>query len=431
MTHPIYTEQQLTELKLGEIKAIASQTGVTPEGDKRNKDSWVRAIIKRQFSELQKVADVAQAPQPQQPTKENPFTVEEAAKSGYVFSWAGVGNFLTIKGYNEQGMVVVNDGCDDLHFSVGNIELMTYGKVAATKPQQNDEILVDEQAVAQLELDQYIEEQADDYLFHDEAQSETPTNLPVVGDTHFIGGFFFKCASIGGDYATVWDIRKDGSLLGEIRMGWDAFWTHTMSEAAFASPQEVVVDLYESLQSLLEEERIQSEEPIAFEKVSDDRWESNVNGVLVRITLEYGEYRCNLTEDVVFADYDEAIIQSLVAVAKLQEKRHAERTQRANTIKVLEQCDDKFVVQNSDNKSRYTVRPNHLDPSQRCECADCHHRGSKCKHQIAVENFLKPSLVERVKAAKSCPVCWGSGELGDEDWLEKCYYCDGEKLAAA
>ncbi|RCJ20187.1 hypothetical protein A6S26_05545 [Nostoc sp. ATCC 43529] len=393
MTHPIYTLQQLQELKLGEIKAIASRMGVAPEGDKRNKDNWVSAIVKRQNSQTQKIATATQAPQ-LQPTRENPFTVEEAAKSGYVFSWAGVGNFLTIKGCNEQGMVVVNDGCDDLCFTIQRIELMTYGEVVA-KPQQNDEIVVDEQAVAQVELDQYIEEQADDYLFHDEQQ---PANLPQIGDTHFISDFLLRCAQVGGDYATVWDVYKDDSLLGEVRMGWDTFWSHTMTLGTFATPQEAVIDLYESLQALLEEQRIQSEEAIAFEKVADNRWESTVNGILVRITLEDGEYRCNLS-DAVFADYDGVIVGALVAVARVQEKRLSERTERANTIQVLEHRDDKFVVQGSDNKSRYTVRPKHLDPNQRCECADCRHRGSKCKHQIAVENFLNPNLEKELLAA--------------------------------
>ncbi|PHJ59557.1 hypothetical protein VF14_08745 [Nostoc linckia z18] len=398
MTHPIYTEQQLTELKLGEIKAIASRMSIAPEGDKRNKNNWVSAIIKHQNSQTQKVADVTQAPQ-LQPTKENPFTIEEAAKSDYVFSWAGVGNFLTIKGYNEQGMVVVNDGCDDLHFSVGNIELMTYGEVAATKPQQIDGIVMDEQAVVAQELDQYIEEQADDYLFHDEAQSKTPTNLPVVGDTHLIGDFLLRCAQIGGDWATVWDVSKDVSLLGEIRMGWgDAFWTHTMSFNTFATPQEAVIDLYESLQALLKKQQLHDEEAIAFEKVADGVCQGTVNGVRVKITAVQGGYKTNLTEDVVFADYDTAIMQSLVAVAKLQKKRLLDRTQRAATIQIVEQQGDKFVVQNGENGNRYIVRPDHLDPNQRCECGDCRHRGSTCKHQIAVENFLKPSLANRIVA---------------------------------
>ena len=75
-----------------------------------------------------------------QPTKDNPFTVEEAAQSGYVFSIPGIGNFLSIKSYNEQGQVIINDGCDDLHFSVNYVELQTFGEIVATKPKKCEEV---------------------------------------------------------------------------------------------------------------------------------------------------------------------------------------------------------------------------------------------------------------------------------------------------
>jgi hypothetical protein len=215
-----------------------------------------------------------------------------------------------------------------------------------------------------------------------------PANLPQVNDTHFIGGFLLRCAQVNGDYAVVWDVLDEKNVvMGEARMGWDCFWTHTMSLDTFATPQETVVDLRRSLEAFVEED-----EAIAFEKVADGRWEAMINGVLVRVTLEGSEYISNLV-DTVFADFDSAVKGSLVAVAKVQEKRLLERTERANAINVLEQNDDEFVVENLETGSHYIVRPSHPEINQRCECADCHHRGTKCKHQIAVENFLEQRLV--------------------------------------
>ncbi|MEH1780393.1 MAG: hypothetical protein V7L26_15000 [Nostoc sp.] len=68
------------------------------------------------------------------------------------------------------------------------------------------------------------------------------------------------------------------------------------------------------------------------------------------------------------------------------------REERAAAIEILEQHGDEFVVHNCENDHYYVVRPNHLEPNERCECADCHYRGVKCKHQIAVENFLGQRL---------------------------------------
>ncbi|HYX18179.1 MAG TPA: hypothetical protein VE944_28195 [Nostoc sp.] len=222
---------------------------------------------------------------------------------------------------------------------------------------------------------------------------QQPANLPQVNDTHFIGDFLLRCISIGGDYATVWDVAKDGSVLGEIKMDWNCFWTHTMSLDTFATPQEAVIDLYQSLQELEGNLDTQPDEFIAFETVADGIATANVNGVLVRIVSVTDGYKTNLTGNSVFADYDVAIKELLLAVVRVQELRSAERIERAQAIAVLEQCGDGFIVKNTTNGSHYIVQPSHPDPNKRCECGDCQHRGSKCKHQIAVENFLGQRLV--------------------------------------
>ncbi|MEH1902494.1 MAG: hypothetical protein V7L04_14015 [Nostoc sp.] len=232
-------------------------------------------------------------------------------------------------------------------------------------------------------------EQIDNYQ---QAEINILQALPQVNDTHLIGDFLLQCVSVGRDYVTVWDVSKDDSLLGEIRMGWDSFWTHTMSFGTFATPQEAVIDLYESLQALLKKQQ-QDDELITFEKVGDGIWEETVNGVNVRITAVLGGYKTNVTDDVVLTNFAVAIKQSLVAVTKIQEKQLLERIERANTIEVLEQNGDEFVVENSENGNHYVVHPNHPEVNQRCECADCHYRGAKCKHQIAVENFLSSEFL--------------------------------------
>ena len=238
----------------------------------------------------------------------------------------------------------------------------------------NDILAAQPQEIAQAEVEQQNNEQ--------------PANLPTVGDTHFIGGLLLRCAQVNCEYAVVWDVLDEKNVvMGEARMGWDCNWTHTMSLDTFATPQEAVVDLRQSLFALVEED-----EAIAFEKVADGRWEANVNGILVRITLGNDGYICNLV-DTVFVDYESAIKGSLIAANRVQTHRLLERTERANTIEVLEQNGNEFVVENSTNQNRYIVRPEHPDSNSRCECADCHHRGARCKHQIAVENFLGQRLI--------------------------------------
>lgn len=68
------------------------------------------------------------------------------------------------------------------------------------------------------------------------------------------------------------------------------------------------------------------------------------------------------------------------------------RTQRARAIEVVEVHGSEYVVCNRNNGHCYVVRPLHPNPRERCECGDCHFRGIKCKHQIAVESFINARL---------------------------------------
>lgn len=80
-------------------------------------------------------------------------------------------------------------------------------------------------------------------------EDEQSVNLPKVGDSHFIGAYFLRCVSVGGEYAAVWDVSIDGAVMGEIRMDWRCFWSHTMSLSTFTTPQEAIADLYDCLQT--------------------------------------------------------------------------------------------------------------------------------------------------------------------------------------
>ncbi|MEH1790345.1 MAG: hypothetical protein V7L23_33475 [Nostoc sp.] len=161
-------------------------------------------------------------------------------------------------------------------------------------------------------------------------------------------------------------------------------------------------------------------EVIAFDKVADGRWEANVNGVLIRIAAVAGSYKTNLTGDAMLVDFGIAIKESLLAVARLHQKRLLERTERANTIQVLEQHNDEFVVENSENGNHYIVRPNTSEVNQRCECADCHYRGARCKHQIAVEKFLSSSLESAVALSFDDLLDKPFDELTAQDWERIC-----------
>ncbi|MHC5826245.1 MAG: hypothetical protein ACYT04_62905, partial [Nostoc sp.] len=79
-----------------------------------------------------------------------------------------------------------------------------------------------------------------------------PIALPEVGESYFVGDRLLRCIEIGNEYAAVWDVSDNGSVMGEISMDWDCFWTHNLSFATFATPQEAVVDLYESAAALKE-----------------------------------------------------------------------------------------------------------------------------------------------------------------------------------
>jgi hypothetical protein len=58
MTHQLYTEQQLLSKTLSELKTIYTQIGAAVEvGDKRSKSAWVNAIIAHQSLQVESISD--------------------------------------------------------------------------------------------------------------------------------------------------------------------------------------------------------------------------------------------------------------------------------------------------------------------------------------------------------------------------------------
>jgi hypothetical protein len=117
---------------------------------------------------------------------------------------------------------------------------------------------------------------------------------------------------------------------------------------------------------------------------SSNPWYVSVSGVEVYRSTLY----CEATDWV----KQQYVAGALTLHQSQQVQVLTTREERALTIEVLEQHADEFVVHNCENNHYYVVRPNHVEPQERCECADCHYRGVKCKHQIAVENFLEQRL---------------------------------------
>lgn len=282
MTQQIYTVQQLQDKTLPKLKAIYNRIGAMGRvADERRRSAWAEAIVTHQTAAQ---AQLAAKPQIQIPTKENPFTVEQAAELGYVFSMPGIGNFVTIRGYNEKGQVIVNDGYDDLYFSVENIEMRTFGEVVAAKDP------LDEQEIAQAELNAHIDQQAE----------EIAPELQRLASNH--QGYQDAIAGLAS-------LSSDPCY----RMGYER-------GARDVSP--------------MPEES--ENEAIAFEKIGNTvyggKWEATVNGILVRIAAVNGGYKTNLTGDTLLVDFGIAVKKALLAVAVIQ----ASETKAQKTVTVAE-----------------------------------------------------------------------------------------------
>ncbi|MBN3875279.1 hypothetical protein [Nostoc sp. JL23] len=216
-----------------------------------------------------------------------------------------------------------------------------------------------------------------------ELEVEQPANLPQVNDTHFIGGFLLRCAQVNGDYAVVWDVHDEKNVvMGEVRMGWNTFWTHSMSLNTFATPQEAVVDLRQAVEAFVIED-----EAVAFEKVADGRWEAMVNGVLVCVAAVKDGYKTSMTEDAVLTDYDTAIVESLLAVA-----RHQLPGVKPEFEIFTTRLPNVFAVHSRKSGQRYEVYPD----SNSCTCPHWLHRheqeGFRDKHLDAVRAALQSGI---------------------------------------
>ncbi|MEH1777060.1 hypothetical protein [Nostoc sp.] len=128
-------------------------------------------------------------------------------------------------------------------------------------------------------------------------------------------------------------------------------------------------------------------EALAFDKVADGRWQATVNGVLVRIAAVGDGYKTNLTDDAVLVDFGIAIKESLLGVARLQAKPEKPEFEIFTT-----RLPNVFAVHSRKSGQRYEVYPD----SGCCTCPHWLHRheqeGFKDKHLEAVRAVLQSGI---------------------------------------
>lgn len=206
--YQIYSLNTLEVKSLADLKAIASQIGAIA-ADKRSKQSWIDAILDKQPKKVE------------QPVTEFDVVGDEVVVDGVAIAEIAQDDDLT-----QPWVVQIN--------SVEIFRADTWAKCfhyvcwhykQGTLPLPS--------------------EPSDDYLHHD----EQPIQLPKIGDSYFIGNYFLRCVAIGGEYAAVWDVSNNGAVMGEIKMDWCCFWSHTISFGSFATPQEAIVNLHDCLQA--------------------------------------------------------------------------------------------------------------------------------------------------------------------------------------
>lgn len=206
--YQIYSINTLKVKSLAELKAIAKERGITPEGNKTYKQTWINAIVDAQPKKVE------------QPKTEFDVVGDEVIADGEAIASIEQDDNLT------QPWVVQINGVEIFRADTWAkcFHYVCWHYKQGTLPIPS--------------------EPADDYLHHD----DQPIKLPQVGESHFIGAYFLRCVAVSGEYAAVWDVSVDGAVMGEIRMGWNTLWTHTLSFEAFAIPQEAIADLHDSLQ---------------------------------------------------------------------------------------------------------------------------------------------------------------------------------------
>lgn len=229
--YPVYSIDTLKNKSLVELKAIASERGITPEGNKVYKQTWIDAIDKLQNNPIWRNAYVKTKQPPIETTEsivESPeSTVEEVAPVA-IQELKTCANCPHFKPHND----TTNKGwCCLFDNFARESHIMTQDCVSTMEDAAR----------------------VDGLSNNDTAPMEQPINLPNVGETYFAGDFVLRCSQVGGEYAATWEVKQDKQVLGDIRMGWDTFWTHAMSLNIFATPQEATIDLYDSLQKYKQE----------------------------------------------------------------------------------------------------------------------------------------------------------------------------------
>jgi|GEM_PF-1688577 len=107
-------------------------------------------------------------------------------------------------------------------------------------------------------------------------------------------------------------------------------------------------------------------------------WEVEVSGVQV--------HRCNELSQA--TDFVKTAYANGSLPLHQEQPSLSTGEERATTVEVVEKHGNEYLVHNCQNDHYYIVRPLHPNAQERCECPDSYFRGVKCKHQIAVANFI-------------------------------------------
>lgn len=358
MVQQLYSKQQLEKLSIKELRLVCDAKAIAR---RRSKEDCITDILAAQ---PQPVVHKA-VEKPQDPNFEANY--EKAIAAGFTFQ------------YTEKGWKGLNDGMRHVatlgRYAVWDVNLSTTASLAAgylgsplhQRHLREAAAVVDEQAVAQSELETHIEEQAEEIA---------PLEINQQGYQDAVSGL--EMQSTNHCY----------------RMGYER-----------------------GIRDVSPMPRDSGSEAIVFDKIGSTIyggvWEAIVNDVKIRIVSVNGGYKTNLTGDALLIDFGIAVKESLLAVARLQaqpEKPALEvfATNRPNIFAVYSH---KF----GQESKRYEVDL----ALETCTCPHYEHRhdqdGFIDKHIEAVKTALrvqtKPLLLEEEMLLDK-----PFDELSPQDW---------------
>jgi hypothetical protein len=219
----LYTRSQLESKKLADLKAIAASRGITPDGNKACKQTWIDAIEKLQsnaiwrnaYAKTEEVEIVATCSEPALLVEMN-------------------GNDCIVDGAIAATITYDDDLTQPWVVKVSGVEVHRRNTWALAYDYVRTHVKYGSLPVAT------------------QPEIEQPVTLPAVGDSHFVGDRLLRCIEVSTESAAIWDVIDAGVPMSEVSMDWNCYWSHTLSFQSFATPQEAVASLCESAAELVE-----------------------------------------------------------------------------------------------------------------------------------------------------------------------------------